>query len=416
MEAGAQREATQPMLVVQEETPMVGVRPKDTEHETEAAAAAVELVVTQPEVLAPEGRTDYDKLVDLFGCQQIDAALVHRIARLASRPPHRFLRRGVFFFAHRDLNSGNMPTRVDPFLLNPPSTGPSGFDPFQPTKTLKPNARFMFTEYLQDAFKVPAVTVAECKRLARENAKDIIACGFDIQRTFIFTNISYTRRAFYENILEVAKRVTCEDSIRIIGGSQEDNIGIVSFPPVVAAPSLPSSFPHLFPRNDQPRCLIPCVIYRDPSFRMIRDVAPKIGFHKPSLIESKILPALQGEESSKMSASNPNSAIYKQIKTKVNKYAFSGGQSSVELHRKLGANLDVDVPIKYIEFFLEDDDEFEHIKKEYKDGRMLTGEVKQRLTAAISEMVSRHQRARAQVTEEMVDAFTAVRPLPNMFG
>jgi len=141
---------------------------------------------------------------------------------------------------------------------------------------------FMFTKYLHDASKVPVViqlcddasflrnnnlTVAECKRLARENAKDIIACGFDIQRTFIFTNIiSYTRGAFYENILEVAKRVTCEDSIGIIGGSQEDNTGIVSFPPVVAAPSLPSSFPHLFPRNDQPRCLIPCAIYRDPFF------------------------------------------------------------------------------------------------------------------------------------------------------
>ena len=37
----------------------------------------------------------------------------------------------------------------------------------------------------------------------------------------------------------------------------------------------------------------------------------------------------------------------------------------MELHRKLGANLDVDVPIKYLEFFLEDDDKFEH-KKEYK--------------------------------------------------
>lgn len=251
------------------------------------------------------------------------------------------------------------------------------------------------------------LTIAECKRLARENAKDIIACGFDIQRTFIFTNI-YTRGAFYENILEVAKRVTCEDSIEIIGGSQEDNIGVVGFPPVEAAPSLPSSFPHLFPRNDQPRYLIPCAIYRDPFVRMIRDVAHVIGFQKPSLIESKILPALQGEESSKMSASNPNSAIYvtdspKQIKTKVNKYAFSGGQSSVELHRKLGANLDVDVQIKYLEFFLEDDDEFEHIKKEYKDGRMLTGEVKQCLIAA-------------QVTEEMVDAFMEVRPLPNMFG
>jgi tryptophanyl-tRNA synthetase len=64
---------------------------------------------------------------------------------------------------------------------------------------------FMFTKYLQDAFKVPLViqltddekflwknlTVEGCKRLARENAKDIIACGFDVQRTFIFSDFGF---------------------------------------------------------------------------------------------------------------------------------------------------------------------------------------------------------------------------------
>jgi tryptophanyl-tRNA synthetase len=34
---------------------------------------------------------------------------------------------------------------------------------------------------------------------------------------------------------------------------------------------------------------------------------------------------------------------------------------------------------------------------------MLTGEVKQRLIAVLSEQVARHQRARAQVTEEVHD-------------
>ena len=62
-----------------------------------------------------------------------------------------------------------------------------------------------FDRYLQDAFKVPLViqltddekflwkglTIEECKRLARENAKDIIACGFDIERTFIFSDFSF---------------------------------------------------------------------------------------------------------------------------------------------------------------------------------------------------------------------------------
>lgn len=63
----------------------------------------------------------------------------------------------------------------------------------------------MFGRYLQDAFKVPVViqltddekflwkdlSIAESKRLARENAKDIIACGFDIERTFIFSDFEY---------------------------------------------------------------------------------------------------------------------------------------------------------------------------------------------------------------------------------
>ena len=35
------------------------------------------------------------------------------------------------------------------------------------------------------------------------------------------------------------------------------------------------------------------IFVQDPYFRMTRDVAPKIGYHKPSLIESKFFPALQ---------------------------------------------------------------------------------------------------------------------------
>ena len=35
------------------------------------------------------------------------------------------------------------------------------------------------------------LSVEECKRLARENAKDIIACGFDISRTFMFSDFDY---------------------------------------------------------------------------------------------------------------------------------------------------------------------------------------------------------------------------------
>ncbi|XP_022868460.1 tryptophan--tRNA ligase, cytoplasmic isoform X2 [Olea europaea var. sylvestris] len=361
--------------------------------------------VVNPWEVSAKGKIDYDKLIEKFGCQRLDQSIIDRVARLTGRPPHVFLRRAVFF-AHRDFNEIlDAYERGEKFYLY------TGRGPSSEALHLGHLVPFMFTKYLQDAFKVPLViqltddekcmwknlTVEESQRLARENAKDIIACGFDASKTFIFSDFDYVGGSFYKNMVKIAKCVTYNK----------------------AAPSFPSSFPHLFTGMDNLRCLIPCAIDQDPYFRMTRDVAPRLGYHKPALIESLFFPALQGE-TGKMSASDPNSAIYvtdsgKDIKNKINKYAFSGGQDSVENHRKYGANLEVDIPIKYLGFFLEDDAELEYIRTEYGAGRMLTGEVKKQLTEILMEMVERHRRARAAVTDEMVDAFMAVRPLPNMF-
>jgi hypothetical protein len=66
-----------------------------------AAAPVDEQVVTPWDVAGgADGKIDYNKLVEQFGCQAIDEALVQRIERLTGRPAHPFLKRGVFF-AHR---------------------------------------------------------------------------------------------------------------------------------------------------------------------------------------------------------------------------------------------------------------------------------------------------------------------------
>ena len=62
-------------IIVQEEMPVAPA----IEEEIEEVAAAAEQVVTPWEVSAPGGIIDYDKLVDQFGCQRIDAAMVDRI-------------------------------------------------------------------------------------------------------------------------------------------------------------------------------------------------------------------------------------------------------------------------------------------------------------------------------------------------
>ena len=100
---------------------------------------------------------------------------------------------------------------------------------------------------------------------------------------------------------------------------------------------------------------------------MTRDVAPVLKCRKPALLHSTFIPALQGAQT-KMSASDPNSSVYltdtpKQIKSKINKYAFSGGGASVEEHREKGGNCEVDIAYQYLTFFLEDDEKLEQIRK-----------------------------------------------------
>ena len=82
-----------------------------------------------------------------------------------------------------------------------------------------------------------------------------------------------------------------------------------------------------------------------------------------------------------MSSSNENSAIIltdteAMVKKKINKYAMSGGQQTVEEHRKLGANLAIDIAYQWLRFFLEDDEKLEDIRVKYSKGELLTGEVK----------------------------------------
>ena len=79
------------------------------EQGADAVKEEEEQVVNPWEVSAGKGGIDYDKLVDQFGCQRLDAALVDRVARLTGRPPHVFLRRGLFF-AHRYRGASKIPS------------------------------------------------------------------------------------------------------------------------------------------------------------------------------------------------------------------------------------------------------------------------------------------------------------------
>lgn len=368
---------------------------------------------------------DYDKLIKRFGSTKIDDALLQRIEKVTGKPVHHLLRRGKFF-SQRDMHIIlDLYEQKKPFYLY------TGRGPSSDSMHMGHLIPFIFTKWLQDTFDVPLViqltddekylwkdlTLEQANHMAFENAKDIIACGFDIEKTFIFSDLDFISNspAFYRNMCRVQKLVTYNQVKGIFGFGDSDCIGKISFPAIQASPSFSSSFPEIFNGRSDIPCLIPCAIDQDPYFRMTRDVAPRMNCLKPALIHSTFFPALQGAQT-KMSASDPTSSIFvtdsdKQIKDKINKYAFSGGGATVEEHKEKGGNCDVDVSFQYLTFFMEDDDRLEEIRKTYTSGELLTGFLKKELVEILQKLVGEHRQRRASLTDDAVKQFMTPRKL-----
>lgn len=371
---------------------------------------------------------DYNKLIDEFGTKKIDQELLDRFEKVTGQKPHIFLRRAIVF-SHRDLEAIlDRYEKGEPFFLY------TGRGPSSDSMHIGHTIPFEFTKWLQDVFDVPLVimmtddekflfkedlTVDDVRGFSRENAKDIIAVGFDPKKTFIFSDYDFMGGAFYRNVTRVSKTITLNTARSTFGFNDSSNIGRVHFGAIQGATAFASTFPHIFGEDEKITnkipCLIPCAIDQDPYFRLTRDSARSLGMAKPSLIHAKFLDALQGP-GSKMSASIDASAIFmkdtpNQIKNKINRYAFSGGRDTAEEQRERGADIGKDVSYQYLRFFVEDDAELEAIREAYATGKMLTGEIKAKCIEQLQVYVKGFQERRAKVTDEVVKEFMTPRPL-----
>ena len=114
-------------------------------------------------------------------------------------------------------------------------------------------------------------------------------------------------------------------------------------------------------------------------------------------------------EEGKLSSST-GEAIYltddpKTVREKINKHAFSGGQATVEEHRRLGGNPDIDVAYQWLRYFEEDDKKLQKIHDDYKSGKLLSGELKQILIDKINNYLAKHQERRSKITQKDIDKF-----------
>lgn len=203
-------------------------------------------------------------------------------------------------------------------------------------------------------------------------AKEMIGYGFDPEKTFFI--IDYKCPEIYNVAFKLSRFVTMSTIKATYGYEDSDNPGLHFYPCVQSSHVL---LPQL--REGTSNVLVPIGPDEDVHLRIARDIAPKVGVEKPKVLHTRFLPGLDGNKMSK----SRNNAIYlrdtgKELKKKVHS-ALSGGGETLEEHREHGGVPEEDMSCIYLKTFFYDDEESAKLYKEYREGTLLTGEVKKAL-------------------------------------
>lgn len=302
-----------------------------------------------------KGKVDYDKLIKEFGVKKLDKTLIKRIEKIAGEI-HPYLKREIFF-THRDLtefldeyekgNKGFLYTGCGP--SGPIHLGHIGIWLFVKWLQEKFDLELWFQFTDDEKYLYKNKSWEEIQKWTHENMLDIIALGFNPKKTHFLIDTKHAG-IMYPEAVKVAKKITFSSIKAAFGFTDTNNIGSIFY---TAMQTVPVFLPNILSGKNQP-CLIPLGIDQDVHFRLSRDVIEKLGHRKPAIIHAKFMPPLIGIEG-KMSSSDSDKAILmtdtpNQVKKKINKYAFSGGQETVEEHRKKGGNVEIDVSCQWLKY------------------------------------------------------------------
>lgn len=367
-----------------------------------------DIIVTPWEVLGDLEDKTYIKLIEKFGTQALSQELIEKFKKLTGEI-HPLIK-SQYFFSHRDLDW--LLTKYengDPFYLYT-GRGPSG------SVHLGHLLPWLFTKYLQDKFGSKLLfqltddekflynlgaTRETISKYTSENILDIIAIGFKPNLTKIIIDTKHINH-LYPIAMEIAKKITFSTAKAVFGFTNTTNIGMIGFPPIQAAPCfLPSII-----ENKPTPVLIPAAIDQDPYWRITRDIAAKLGFYKPAQIHSKFLPSLS-RRISKMSSSKPETAIFTtdepEIVEKKVLSSFTGGQATVSLQKKLGANADICPVYGYLKYFFDNEKESVERYIRCKSGNLLCGECKSDLANNTRTFIIEFKRKREKAKDKVKD-------------
>jgi len=351
------------------------------------------------------GNISYEKLIKEFGVSVIPSSLKTELKDL-----HPLISRGIYF-SHREFDKWIEAAKKGKRVSVITGRGPSEkmhlghLVPFLVAKSLqeKYDCEVFIPISDDEKFYVKEdLSYEDAIKFSKDNILDIIALGFKPGKTFIFEDFVYTD--IYKYAAKIAKKMTYSTAKSAFGLTPEKNIGWSFYPAMQAAHIL---FPQF--QRGKHLSVVPVAIDQDPFIRLTRDIAvhKDFNFEKPSAIHAKFIPSLHG--SAKMSASGEGviflSDTEKEVEKKIKKYAFSGGRDTLEEHRKLGGNPEIDVSFQYLKMFFEEDDKkLKQIEEDYKSGKLLSGELKEYAIKKINTFLKEHQEKKKKA-EKMLGKF-----------
>lgn len=339
---------------------------------------------------------DYAKAIKDFGLEEFKLELFPE--------PNKLMRRRVVF-AGRDLSiiskcikekkpfyalSGIMPTNNQIHLGN---------------KMVVENLK-----YFQEHGAITIILVADLEAQAargvlleegRKRAMNFhipayIALGLDPKKTIFY--FQSENKDVIHFAYQAAQKITLNEFKAVYGSADPGRImGAVTQIGDVLYPQFKERMPGI----------IPVGVDQEPHIRLSRDVVNRMKkekFFLPSSLYHKYTPSLKGKV--KMSKSHPESCItipedINSVKKKI-MGAVTGGRDTLEEHRKLGAEVDKCMVFELLkQHLIEDDKELDKIYKDYKSGKMTSGEIKQiavdKMTEFMKDFEKKLEKARKQV-------------------
>jgi tryptophanyl-tRNA synthetase len=228
--------------------------------------------------------------------------------------------------------------------------------------------------------------IQKAKEFAVKNTADIIALGVPPEEIYVQ---SQQKPHYYQLCFEASKKIT-ENMFNAIYG--HNDFGKISAVLLQISDILHIQLPEEFGKCPT---ITGIGLEQDPHARITRDLAKRLNydFEVPSFFYFTHQSGLK--ENSKMSSSDPDTAIFlgdteKDINKKINK-AFSGGRLTIEEQKQKGGQPEICKVYEIFKFHNPDSKFVQETYSQCKSGKLMCGECKNNCISFLTEMLKQHQ-------------------------